>query len=122
MAERRRRMGEIIPEVAPLPGELVIEKVSPSVFQGTPLVGQLVARRIDTLIVTGESTSGCVRAAVVDGCTSRFNMIVAEECVFDRVQASHAMNLFDMNDKYADVLPVDEIIAVLEQRTDAIAL
>jgi maleamate amidohydrolase len=113
MAARRARMNEIIDDVAPLPVELVIAKASPSVFWGTPLLGQLVARRIDTIIVGGESTSGCVRAAVVDGCTQRFNMIVAEECVFDRTQASHAINLFDMNQKYADVLPLDEIVTHL---------
>jgi nicotinamidase-related amidase len=114
MAARRPRMNEIIDEVAPLPGELVIAKASPSVFWGTPLLGQLVARKIDTIIVGGESTSGCVRAAVVDGCTQRFNMIVAEECVFDRTQASHAINLFDMNQKYADVLPLEEILTHLQ--------
>lgn len=114
LAARRPRMNEIIDEVAPLPGELVIAKASPSVFWGTPLLGQLVARKIDTIIVGGESTSGCVRAAVVDGCTQRFNMIVAEECVFDRTQASHAINLFDMNQKYADVLPLEEILTHLQ--------
>ena len=113
MAARRARMNDIIDEVAPLPGEVVIAKASPSVFAGTPLLGQLTARHIDTILVAGESTSGCVRAAVVDGATQRFNMIVAEECVFDRTQASHAINLYDMNAKYADVLPVDEIIAHL---------
>ena len=114
MAARRLRMNEIIDEVAPLPGELVIAKAAPSVFSGTPLLGQLTARGIDTILVGGESTSGCVRATVVDGCTYRFNMIVAEECVFDRTQASHAINLFDMNQKYADVLPVEDIIAYLQ--------
>jgi maleamate amidohydrolase len=114
MAARRTRMSDIIDEVAPLPGELVIAKAAPSVFSGTPLLGQLIARRIDTLVVCGESTSGCVRATVVDGCTHRFNMIVAEECVFDRTQASHAINLFDMNQKYADVVPLEEIITHLK--------
>ena len=116
MAARRLRMHEIIDEVAPIAGELVIEKASPSCFSGTPLLSQLIARGIDTILVGGESTSGCVRAAVVDGCTARFNMIVAEECVFDRTEASHAINLFDMHQKYADVLPVDEIIAHLQQQ------
>lgn len=111
--ERWRRMNEIIEEVAPQAGELVITKAAPSVFGGTPLLGQLTARGIDSLIITGESTSGCVRATVVDGCTNRFKMIVAEECVFDRTEASHAINLFDMHQKYADVLPVDEIIEFL---------
>jgi maleamate amidohydrolase len=116
MADRRRRANDIIDEIAPLPGELVITKNAPSVFWGTPLFGQLTARGIDTIIVTGESTSGCVRSAVIDGCTNRFNMIVAQECVFDRMQVSHVMNLFDMDQKYADVLPVDEIIAHLSGR------
>ena len=113
MAERRRRMNQIVDEVAPLPTELVIEKNSPSVFWMTPLIGQLVARGVDTLIVAGESTSGCVRSAVVDGCTNRFRMIVAEECVFDRTEASHAINLFDMDQKYADVLALEDILAWL---------
>jgi maleamate amidohydrolase len=116
MAARRLRSNEIVDEVAPQPGELVIAKASPSVFGGTPLLGQLIARGIDTILVGGESTSGCVRATVVDGCTHRFTMIVAEECVFDRTQASHAINLFDMNQKYADVLPLDEVIAYLNAR------
>ena len=116
MAARRLRMHEIIDEVAPIAGELVIEKASPSCFSGTPLMAQLIARGVDTILVGGESTSGCVRAAVVDGCTARFNMIVAEECVFDRTEASHAINLFDMHQKYADVLPVDEIIAHLQRK------
>jgi maleamate amidohydrolase len=114
MAARRLRMSDIIDEVAPLPGELVIAKAAPSVFSGTPLLGQLIARQIDTIVVCGESTSGCVRATVVDGCTHRFNMIVAEEGCFDRTQASHAVNLFDMNQKYADVLPLEEIVAQLK--------
>ena len=58
----------------------------------------------------GESTSGCVRSSVVDGCTNRYRMVVVEECVFDRHEASHAINLFDMNQKYADVLPLAEVI------------
>jgi nicotinamidase-related amidase len=61
---------------------------------------------IDTLIVAGESTSGCVRASVVDGASYRLRVTVVEECVFDRHQATHALNLFDMHTKYADVLPL----------------
>jgi nicotinamidase-related amidase len=111
--ERRRRRYEIIDEVKPLPGEAVFQKSSPSAFWGTPLVGHLNWLRVDTIIVGGESTSGCVRASVVDGCTNRFRMIVAEECVFDRHETTHAMNLFDMDRKYAAVLPVDEVIKYL---------
>jgi maleamate amidohydrolase len=115
MAERRSRMNEIMPEVAPLAGEIVFTKAAPSVFWGTPLMTQLIAHSIDTIIVAGESTSGCVRSAVVDGATNRFRMIVAEECVFDRTEASHAINLFDMHQKYADVIPLAEILDYLKR-------
>jgi nicotinamidase-related amidase len=111
---RLRRRFDIIDEVEPLPGETVLRKASPSAFWGTPLMGHLNALHIDTIITCGESTSGCVRASVVDGCTFRFRMIVAEDCVFDRHQATHAMNLFDMNQKYADVLPLQEVLDYLE--------
>lgn len=111
--ERRRRKFDIIDEVGPLPGEAVLRKLSPSAFWGTPLVAHLNQLGIDTVITCGESTSGCVRASVVDGTTYRFRMIVAEECVFDRHEACHAINLFDMNQKYADVLPLGEVLKYL---------
>ena len=111
--ERRRTKFDIIDEVAPQPGEAVLRKLSPSAFWGTPLVAHLNQHGIDTIIACGESTSGCVRASVVDGCTYRFRMVVAEDCVFDRHEACHAINLFDMNQKYADVLPLDEIVQYL---------
>jgi len=111
--ERRRRKYDIVDEVAPLPGEAVLKKLSPSAFWGTPLVGHLNQLGTDTIITCGESTSGCVRASVVDGCTYRFRMIVVEECVFDRHEACHAINLFDMNQKYADVLPLAEAVEYL---------
>ena len=112
--DRLRRRFDIIDEVEPLPGETVLRKASPSAFWGTPLMGHLNALHIDTIITCGESTSGCVRASVVDGCTYRFRMVVAEECVFDRHQATHAMNLFDMNQKYAEVLPLQEVLDYLD--------
>ena len=111
--ERRHRQYEIIDEVAPLPGEAVLRKTSPSAFWGTPLIGHLNYLGIDTIIICGESTSGCVRASVVDGCTNRYRMIVVEECVFDRHEATHAINLFDMNQKYSDVLPIGEVLEYL---------
>jgi nicotinamidase-related amidase len=98
---------QIVDEVKPLPGELVIEKAAPSGFQGTPLAFQLQSLGIDTLIVCGETTSGCVRATVVDGATARFRMGVVKECVFDRTEASHFINLYDMHHKYADVIDLD---------------
>jgi nicotinamidase-related amidase len=110
-SERRSHRYDIIDEVAPIDGEVVLRKTPPSAFNGTPLVHHLVSVGVDTLIVAGESTSGCVRASVVDGCSYRFRMIVVEDCVFDRHQATHAINLFDMHTKYADVLSLGEVEA-----------
>jgi maleamate amidohydrolase len=90
--------------------------VAPSAFWGTPMLGLLNFLKIDTLIVGGESTSGCVRATVVDATSYRYRVIVVEECVYDRTEASHAINLFDMNQKYADVLPLAEVVRTLEER------
>ena len=112
--DRVRRKFDIVDEVKPIPGETVLKKVSPSAFWGTPLIGHLNFLGVDTIITCGESTSGCVRASVVDGTTNRLRMVVAEECVFDRHEACHAINLFDMNQKYADVLPLDDILKYLD--------
>jgi len=112
-ADRRKRQYDIIEEVAPIDGEAFLRKSSPSAFWGTPLAGHLTSLGIDTIITCGESTSGCVRASVVDGCTNRYRMIVVEECVFDRHEAPHAINLFDMNQKYADVLPLAEVLELM---------
>jgi len=97
----------------------VIEKTTASAFWGTPLIFQLQALGIDTLIVCGETTSGCVRATVVDGATHRFRMGVVEECVFDRTEASHFINLYDMHQKYADVVPLDMAKDYLSRRANA---
>ena len=98
---------------------MTILKSAPSAFWGTPLAGVLTGLGVDTVIVAGESTSGCVRASVVDGKTSRLKMVVPEECVFDRHEATHALNLFDLEQKYADVLPLDEVIAYLRSTADS---
>jgi nicotinamidase-related amidase len=103
-AERRQRAYDIVDEVAPLPGEAVFRKAAPSGFFGTPLAAHLTYLRVDTLVVAGESTSGCVRATVVDGHSYRFRMALVEECVFDRHEATHAINLFDMSQKYAALI------------------
>ena len=110
MKERRGRRYRILDEVAPIEGEVVLRKVAPSGFFGTPLAALLNDQRINTLVVAGESTSGCVRATVVDGRSYRFRMTVVEDCVFDRHEATHAINLFDMDQKYADVLSLDEVL------------
>jgi len=107
-AEVRARANEIVAEIAPEPGDLVIQKTAPSAFWGTPLSFYLQYHHIDTLIVCGETTSGCVRASVVDGATHRFRMGVVGECCFDRTQASHFVNLYDMHQKYSDVISVSD--------------
>jgi len=107
--ERHRRRYDFVEQAAPRPGEAVIRKTAPSAFFGTPLAAHLSSLRIDTLIVCGESTSGCVRATVVDARSYRFNVVVVEDAVYDRHEASHAINLFDMQQKYADVLRLTEV-------------
>jgi maleamate amidohydrolase len=114
-ADRRLRRYDIVDQVAPIAGEAVLRKAAPSAFWGTPLAAHLNHLGVDTILTCGESTSGCVRASVVEGCTYRYRMIVVEECVFDRHQATHAMNLFDMHQKYADVLPLAEAVQYLRE-------
>ncbi|MDA1000096.1 MAG: isochorismatase family protein [bacterium] len=100
---------DIYPAVAPRDGETVLIKSKPSVFYGTQLAGLLIYSQIDTVIVTGMSTSGCVRGSVLDAFNLNFKVIVPEECVADRAQMSHKVNLFDMHMKYADVLPMARV-------------
>ena len=109
----------IRPEVAPEPGEVLIRKQRASVFYGTPLLAHLVGLGVRSLIVIGESTSGCVRATVVDAFSNGFHVSVVEECCFDRSPISHRVNLFDMHHKYADVMHVDSVIEALEQKSSA---
>src|SRR5690625_4213094 len=82
--------------VAPQEGDIPIAKYHPSAFFGTSLSSYLIERQIDTLVVTGATTSGCVRGTVVDASSLNYKVVVAEDAVFDRVQVSHAVNLFDM--------------------------
>ncbi len=106
-------------EIAPEPGDIVIEKPTASSFYRTDLEEQLRAAGIDTLIVTGGATSGCVRATVVDAHARGFKINVVEDGVFDRGQVTHAMNLFDMQAKYADVIPSDEVVRRIERVASA---
>lgn len=105
----------IVREVAPEEGDIVIGKPKASAFFGTPLVGYLVHLGVDTLLVTGCTTSGCVRATVVDGHSHNLRVSVVEECVWDRVQASHKASLFDMNAKYADVVSLTDALGYLDK-------
>lgn len=104
---------DIKAELAPQPGELVIYKERASGFFGTPLVAHLRMMGIDSLIICGESTSGCVRASTVDAYSYGFHNVLVEECTYDRSMLSHKVNLFDMHHKYADVMHVEEVVAHL---------
>jgi nicotinamidase-related amidase len=100
--------------LAPRPEDFLIGKRKPSAFFGTPFMSHLNFLDIDTLIVTGCTTSGCVRATSVDAFSYNFKVVIPEETTFDRFQSSHAMNLFDLNCKYADVIPTDEVAQYLD--------
>ena len=104
-----------VEEIAPVKGDVLLPKKHPSAFFGTPLVSHLIDLRVDTLFVTGCTTSGCVRSSVTDAFAYNFKVVVPEECVYDRSTTSHAVNLWDMNAKYADVMPVAEAIAKLPE-------
>ena len=111
------RAVEIDSRVARQPQDYVIEKKMPSVFFGTNLNLLLTTLRIDTLIVSGCTTSGCVRATVVDGCSSGYRVIVPRECVGDRALTPHEVNLFDMDQKYADVVSIEEVVKYMDSVT-----
>jgi nicotinamidase-related amidase len=98
-----------VEEVAPRDGDVLLPKKHPSAFFGTPLVSYLIDLGVDSLVVTG-CTSGCVRGSVVDAFAYNFRCTVPIECVYDRSATSHAVNLFDMAAKYADVKPVAEVM------------
>lgn len=104
---------QVVDELKPVYGEVVISKKKPSAFFGTPLVSYLTAQQVDSVIITGCTTSGCVRASVIDAFSHNYRVIVPEECAFDRGIASHAINLFDMQQKYADVVPLAEVLKSL---------
>lgn len=104
-------ISQISPDLAPRPGELIVNKIGPSAFFGTALMSWLASRSVDTLIVTGATTSGCVRASVIDSCSYALRTIVAEDCCGDRALGPHAANLFDMGQKYADCMPGAEALA-----------
>ena len=94
--------------------DILLHKRMPSSFHETNLRSLLVWHNCDTIVVTGGSTSGCIRATVVDGLSSGYRMIVPEECVADRHESPHYANLYDMAVKYADVLPVAKVIDYLQ--------
>ena len=104
---------EVDSRLAPQPGEVIIEKLWDSGFFATNLADRLQAAGADSLVVTGLTTSGCVRATVLDGLQHDYPVVVPCEAVGDRNPDAHSANLFDMNAKYADVLPLEEVRARL---------
>jgi maleamate amidohydrolase len=108
--EQVRIGNDIVAEIAPQDGDIVIKKDKPSAFFGTPLVSYLVALGADSVIVSGVSTSGCVRGTVIDAFSNNYAVSVVEECTFDRLVVSHKINLYDMHGKYADVVSLAETL------------
>ncbi len=100
-------------EFAPEPGDVVITKQRASAFYGSPLAAHMLQLGVRSVIVCGESTSGCVRASAVDAYSLGFHVSVIEECVFDRSMLSHKVNLFDLHHKYADVLHIEQAVSEL---------
>jgi maleamate amidohydrolase len=103
--------------ITPRDGEWVLGKTRASAFFQTPLTSYLVQQHVDTLVFCGVSTSGCVRASVVDGFSNGFSTFVVDECCFDRSQFAHAANLFDMDAKYASVVSLDELAKLMPAQT-----
>ncbi len=106
---------QIYPELTPQEQDIIVEKYKPSGFFGTQLMSILNYLRIDTLIITGMTTSGCIRATVVDAFSYNLRVIIPRECVADRFAESHTQSLFDMNMKYCDVVSSDEVRVILDQ-------
>ncbi len=112
-------LSQIVPELTPVAGELVIRKRQASAFFGTGLAGWLAYRRVDTVLVAGCTTSGCVRATVVDACAHEFRPVVMADCVGDRAIGPHEANLFDMGQKYADLMDLAGLEAAFARQSAA---
>lgn len=104
-------ISQIVPELTPVHGEYVVRKTGPSAFFGTSLASWLNAKGVDTLMVTGATTSGCVRASVIDSISYNYRTTVVTDCCGDRALEPHEANLFDMGQKYADLMTASEAIA-----------
>jgi maleamate amidohydrolase len=110
----------IVDKIAPRAGDIVVRKQKPSAFFGTPLMSMLNEVHADSVLIAGTTTSGCVRASVIDAFSYNLKVSVIEECVFDRGQASHKINLFDMAMKYADVVSLNETIEYVSGLPDTL--
>ena len=113
--EAGSRWVEIDPRIAPRPAEPVLNKLFASAFFGTPLASLLASAGCDSVVVTGASTSGCVRATAVDALQHGYRPAVPREAVGDRNPAAHEANLYDIDTKYGDVVSVDQVVAHLEE-------
>jgi maleamate amidohydrolase len=109
-------LADIVPELPPGPDDVIIVKQYASAFFGTSLPAMLTARGVDTLIITGCSTSGCVRATALDTMQYGFRPIVPRECVGDRHEGPHEANLFDINAKYGDVVALQDVMSRLQSQ------
>jgi maleamate amidohydrolase len=107
-------LADIVPELPPAPDDVILIKQYASSFFGTSLAAMLTARGADTLIITGCSTSGCIRATAVDAMQNGFRPIVPRECVGDRHDGPHEANLFDINAKYGDVVSLKDVMSRLD--------
>lgn len=112
---------DIDPRLDPQPDEPVVMKKGASGFFGTNLASILVSQKVDSVILCGATTSGCVRATAVDLLQYGWPTLVPRECVADRAQAPHEANLFDIQAKYADVVSVEDALAYLESVPSAVA-
>ena len=108
--KRNSQRAALDPRLALAPSDYVVNKLMPSAFHETNLQSLMVWHRCDSIVVTGGSTSGCVRATVVDGLSRGYRVIVPEECVADLHESPHFASLYDMHKKYADVLPVSQVM------------
>jgi nicotinamidase-related amidase len=113
--DRLYRGDEFVREIAPQPGDVIVRKDRPSAFFGTPLMADLNERRIDTILITGCTTSGCVRGTAIDAFSYNFRVAVVEDGVFDRGEVPHKVNLFDIDQKYADVITSAEAVVYFER-------
>ena len=113
--KRGSRWTELDPRLGRLPEELLIEKQYASAFFGTGLSSVLAFQKVDTLILAGCTTSGCVRATAVDALQYGYHAIVPRECVGDRAPEPHLANLLDIDAKYGDVMPLDAVLLYLEE-------
>lgn len=110
---------EIWPDFAPQPGDILMPKQRASIFAGTPLISHLNILGVQSVIVCGESTSGCVRASSVDAYSNGLHVSLVEDCTYDRHELVHKMNLFDLHHKYADVMTSEEVVTHLSAMAGA---